>query len=35
MIDRDTHKFLGYNYRMGELNAAIGIVQLKKIKKDQ
>ena len=33
MIDRDTHKFLGYNYRMGELNAAIGIVQLKKLKK--
>ena len=33
MIDRDTHKFLGYNYRMGELNAAIGIVQLKKLKR--
>ena len=33
LVDRDTHKFLGYNYRMGELNAAIGRVQLKKIKK--
>ena len=33
MIDRDTHEFLGYNYRMGEINAAIGRVQLKKIKK--
>ena len=33
MIDRDTHKFLGYNYRMGELNAAIVILQLKKLKR--
>ena len=33
MVDRDTHKFLGYNYRMGEINAAIGLAQLKKIKK--
>ena len=33
MIDRDTHIRLGYNYRMSELNAAIGRVQLKKIKK--
>ena len=33
MIDRDTHIRLGYNYRMSELNAAIGRVQLKKINK--
>ena len=33
MVDRDTHKFLGYNYRMSELNASIGLVQLKKIEK--
>ena len=33
MIDRDTHSFLGYNYRMSELNASIGLVQLKKIDK--
>ena len=32
MIDRDTHIRLGYNYRMSELNAAIGRVQLKKKK---
>jgi len=31
MIDRDTHFCLGYNYRMSEINAAIGIVQLKKL----
>ena len=31
MKDRDTHFQLGYNYRMGELNAAIGRVQLKKL----
>ncbi|MDC1093178.1 DegT/DnrJ/EryC1/StrS family aminotransferase, partial [Pelagibacteraceae bacterium] len=33
MINRDTHTRLGYNYRMSELNAAIGRVQLKKINK--
>lgn len=31
MINRDTHKFLGYNFRMNEMSAAIGRVQLKKI----
>ena len=31
--DRDTHIQLGYNYRMGELNAAIGRIQLKKLNK--
>ncbi len=31
MKDRDTHFQLGYNYRMSELNAAIGRVQLKKL----
>lgn len=31
MIDRDTHSYLGYNYRMSEINAAIGLVQLKKL----
>ena len=29
MSDRDTHFRLGYNFRMSELNAAIGNVQLK------
>ena len=29
MVDRDTHKFLGYNFRMSEINASIGLVQLK------
>ena len=33
MVDRDTHKLLGYNFRMGEINAAIGRIQLKKLKK--
>ena len=31
MRDRDTHFQLGYNFRMSELNAAIGRVQLKKL----
>lgn len=31
MTDRDTHAYLGYNYRMSEINAAIGLVQLKKL----
>ena len=31
MKDRDTHFQLGYNYRMSELNAAIGREQLKKL----
>ena len=33
MIDRDTHFRLGYNFRMSELNAAIGNLQLKKLRK--
>ena len=33
MIDRDTHKTLGYNYRMSEVHAAIGLEQLKKLDK--
>ncbi len=33
MVDRDTHKLLGYNFRMEEINAAIGRIQLKKLKK--
>jgi|Deesub1362A_J573_1020465.scaffolds.fasta_scaffold00690_16 perosamine synthetase len=33
MSDRNTHKYLGYNYRMNEIAAALGIVQLKKIDK--
>ena len=32
MIDRDTH-FLGFNYRMSEMNAIIGLEQLKKLDK--
>ncbi|MGD2249943.1 MAG: DegT/DnrJ/EryC1/StrS family aminotransferase [Candidatus Methanofastidiosia archaeon] len=31
MTDRDTHGVLGYNYRMSEINAALGLVQLKKL----
>lgn len=33
MTSRDDHAILGYNYRMNEIQAAIGIVQLKKIEK--
>jgi len=33
MTTRDDHVFLGYNYRMSEINAAIGIVQLAKLDK--
>ena len=33
MIDRDTHKILGYNYRMNEISAVIGLEQLKKLDK--
>jgi len=29
MTDRNTHVYLGYNYRMNEIAAAIGLVQLK------
>jgi len=29
MTDRNTHAYLGYNYRMNEIAAAIGLVQLK------
>jgi dTDP-4-amino-4,6-dideoxygalactose transaminase len=31
MSDRHTHRFLGYNYRMTELEAAIGIIQLRRM----
>lgn len=31
MSDRNTHLILGYNYRMNELSAAIGRVQLKRL----
>lgn len=31
MTSRDDHEFIGYNYRMSEINAAIGLVQLKKL----
>jgi len=31
MIDRNTHEFLGYNYRMNEIAGAIGLVQLQKL----
>ncbi len=31
MSDRDTHDYLGYNYRMNEMAAAMGIVQLRKL----
>ena len=33
MVDRDNHEFLGYNYRMNEISAAIGLEQLKKLNK--
>ena len=33
MTTRDDHVLLGYNYRMSEINAAIGIVQLAKLDK--
>jgi len=33
MTGRDKHIVLGYNYRMSEINAAIGLVQLKKLEK--
>jgi dTDP-4-amino-4,6-dideoxygalactose transaminase len=31
LVGRDDHIMLGYNYRMSEINAAIGLVQLKKL----
>lgn len=31
MVDRDHHNHLGYNYRMNEIAAAIGVVQLRKL----
>ena len=31
MLDRHTHVMLGYNYRMTEMEAAMGLVQLKKL----
>jgi perosamine synthetase len=33
MMNRNDHSILGYNYRMSEIHAAIGIVQLKKLEK--
>ena len=33
MSDRDTHILLGYNYRMTEMAAAMGLVQLRKLSK--
>ncbi len=33
MVGRDEHIILGYNYRMSEINAAIGLVQLKKLER--
>ncbi|WP_290595658.1 MULTISPECIES: DegT/DnrJ/EryC1/StrS family aminotransferase [unclassified Archaeoglobus] len=33
MVGRDQHVMLGYNYRMSEINAAIGLVQLRKLEK--
>lgn len=31
LVNRDDHEYLGYNYRMTEMEAAIGLVQLKKL----
>lgn len=31
LINRDDHVYLGYNYRMNEIAAAMGLVQLKKL----
>lgn len=31
LINRDDHEYLGYNYRMTEMEAAIGLVQLRKL----
>ena len=31
MINRDDHVMLGYNYRMNELQGAVGLAQLKKL----
>jgi dTDP-4-amino-4,6-dideoxygalactose transaminase len=31
LINRDDHEYLGYNYRMTEMEAAIGLVQLAKL----
>lgn len=31
MTSRCDHEYIGYNYRMSEINAAIGLVQLKKL----
>ena len=33
MTNRNDHTILGYNYRLSEIHAAIGIVQLKKLEK--
>ena len=32
-IGRDDHVVLGYNYRMNEIAAAMGLVQLKKLER--
>ncbi|MBW3001684.1 DegT/DnrJ/EryC1/StrS family aminotransferase [Candidatus Woesearchaeota archaeon] len=31
MTNRNDHEYIGYNYRMSEINAAIGLTQLKKL----
>ncbi|MDY6789077.1 MAG: DegT/DnrJ/EryC1/StrS family aminotransferase [Candidatus Nanohaloarchaea archaeon] len=33
MTDRNTHKFLGYNYRMTELSGAMGLAQMNRIER--
>jgi len=31
MTNRNDHEYIGYNYRMSEINAAIGLIQLEKL----
>ena len=33
LIDRDNHQSLGFNFRMNEIQAAMGLIQLKKLNK--
>ena len=33
LMDRNNHDIVGYNYRMNELQARMGIIQLKKFEK--
>ncbi|MGE4552510.1 MAG: DegT/DnrJ/EryC1/StrS family aminotransferase [Desulfovibrionaceae bacterium] len=33
LVNRDDHEYLGYNYRMTEMEAAIGLVQLAKLER--